>query len=240
MKNPIYKQTEKMRPTMDSKSKVVTVGGVTAQLFIYILLVIAAGAYSWNKFTPENTSVGMFVGLLITAFVIALITIFSPRFAVVGAPIYAVLEGLAIGMLSNLMEAKYPGIVIMAFLATTAVILAMLFLYVFRIIKVNDKFVSFIASATLGVLFLYIITFILQLCGVDVSFMHDNSPLSIGISLLVVGIASFNLLADFYFIEEAVKSRQPRYMQSYLAFGVLVTIVWLYIEILDLIRKFYK
>ena len=239
MKNPIYKQTEKMNPIRDT-NKVVTVRGVTAQLFVYILLVIAAGAYAWNKFTPDNTSTGMLIGLVLTAFVVALVTIFVPRFAVVGAPVYAVLEGLAIGMLSSLMEKEYPGIVIMAFLATVAVIVAMLILYVTRIIKVNQKFVSFIASATLGVLMLYIITFILQLCGVDVSFMHDNSALSIGISFLVVGIASFNLLADFYFIEEAVKSRQPRYMQSYLAFGVLITIVWLYLEILDLIRKIYK
>lgn len=221
-----------------------TVGGTVAKTFIYLILLLGASLYSFmqiqNGTMGAKTSVGLFIGILISSFIISLITATIPKIAWLTAPIYATLEGVLIGFISTLIEHKYPGIVVQAVLATIGVVMAMLFLYATRIIKVNEKFLNVVKIATLSVLIIYLVDIALMLCGVPVPFLHDSSPLSIGISLIIIGIASLNLLADFFFIEEGVNAKAPKYMEAYFGFALLVSIVWLYLEILKWLEKIRK
>jgi uncharacterized YccA/Bax inhibitor family protein len=180
--------------------------------------------------------VGLFGGLIA-----ALGIMFKPNWAGFLAPLYALLEGLFIGGISavfNAMFAKnYPGLVMQAVGLTFGVAIAMFLLYNFRIIRATEKFKSVIIASTLGIGIFYLITLVLNMFGVNVSFMHDSSPLSIGISLFVVAIASLNLILDFDMIEQGAERGAPKFMEWYGAFGLLVTIVWLYIEMLKLLSK---
>lgn len=221
-----------------------TVGGTVAKTFIYLILLLGASLYSFmqiqNGTMGMKASVGLIIGVLIGSFVISLITASVPKIAWLTAPIYATLEGVLIGFISTVIEHKYPGIVVQAVLATIGVVMAMLFLYATRIIKVNEKFLNVVKIATLSVLIIYLVDIALMLCGVPIPFLHDSSPLSIGISLIIIGIASLNLLADFFFIEEGVNAKAPKYMEAYFGFALLVSIVWLYLEILKWLEKIRK
>jgi uncharacterized YccA/Bax inhibitor family protein len=151
------------------------------------------------------------------------------------------LEGLFIGGISAILNAafaeKYPGLIMQAVGLTFGVSLAMFLLYNFRIIKATERFKSIIFTATLGIGIFYLITLVLRLFGVNVSFVYDSSLLSIGISLFVVAIAALNLILDFDRIEQGAEMGAPKFMEWYGAFGLMVTIVWLYIEILKLLSK---
>jgi uncharacterized YccA/Bax inhibitor family protein len=149
-----------------------------------------------------------------------------------------VLEGLFLGGISAFFEARYPGIVIQAVALTFAILFALLFAYKSRIIKPTQNFRLGVFAATGGVMMLYIVSFLLNLFGVPVGYLHDNSPLSIGISVVIVIIASLNLVLDFDFIEQGAGTNAPKYMEWYAAFGLMVTLIWLYIEILHLLSKF--
>ena len=151
--------------------------------------------------------------------------------------LYAILEGVAIGGISFVFNAVYDGIVAQAVFFTSADLLIMLLLYRFRIIKVNDKFRSVIFGATLCIAIVYLINFILGFFRMSVPFLNDSSPIGIGISVVIVAIASFNLLLDFDFIEQGANANMPKYFEWYSAFGLLVTLVWLYLEILRLLSK---
>jgi uncharacterized YccA/Bax inhibitor family protein len=181
------------------------------------------------------------IGGAIGGFVLALVMMFKPNWAGYIAPAYGILEGLFIGGISaffNEMFAKsYPNLILHAVGLTMGVALAMFLLYSFRIINVTDRLRSIVMSATMGIGLFYLIVWVLSLFGVDMGFAFDSSPLSIGISLFIVGIASFNLLLDFDSIEKAAEMGAPKYMEWYGAFGLLVTLVWLYLEILKLLSK---
>ena len=180
--------------------------------------------------------VGLIVGL-ITALVIS----FKPTAAPIGTPIYAIAEGLLLGGLSSLLEAMYSGIVIQAVGLTFAVFAMMLFLYTSRIIKVTEKLTMGIVAATGAVMVFYLVAFLASMFGFtamsSVLDFQNGSLLSIGISVLIVGIAAFNLLIDFDFIEKGAAQGAPKYMEWYGSFALLVTLVWLYIEILRLLSK---
>jgi uncharacterized YccA/Bax inhibitor family protein len=173
------------------------------------------------------------IGGLITA----LVTVFRPQSSGISAPIYAVFEGLLLGGLSALFESMYPGIVMRAVVLTLAVFFAMLFLYRSGIIKVTKKFTMGVVAATGGIAIVYLVSFIGGMFGMDTSFLHGNSNLSIGISLVVVAVAALNLVLDFSFIEKATQAGAPKYMEWYGAFGLMVTLIWLYLEILRLLSK---
>ncbi|MED0951412.1 Bax inhibitor-1/YccA family protein [Bacillus mobilis] len=243
MKNPMLKDKEKFQQSSINEEHM-TVGGTVAKTFIYLILLLGASLYSFmqiqNGTMGMKASVGLIIGVLIGSFVISLITASVPKIAWLTAPIYATLEGVLIGFISTVIEHKYPGIVVQAVLATIGVVMAMLFLYATRIIKVNEKFLNVVKIATLSVLIIYLVDIALMLCGVPIPFLHDSSPLSIGISLIIIGIASLNLLADFFFIEEGVNAKAPKYMEAYFGFALLVSIVWLYLEILKWLEKIRK
>ena len=187
------------------------------------------------------------VGGAIGGFVLALITIFKPKASPVTAPLYAAAEGLFLGAISAMYEASfgsvngqaglYSGIVIQAVALTMAVTLVMLTLYGTRIIRVTEKLRAGIIAATGAVVLVYLASFVLGFMNIQIPYLHSSGPIGIGISLVIVGIAAFNLLLDFDLIERGVKTGAPKYMEWYAGFALLVTLVWLYLEILRLLSK---
>lgn len=226
-----------------SNQGVMTVRGAINKFGFLMLMVIAGAAYTWNlydSFKIPTMQTFMMVGAfggMITAFVI----IFKPKWAGYLSPLYGLLEGFFIGGISALVNAafaqKYPGIVLQAVGLTFGVALAMFLLYNFRIIKATQKFKSIIIASTLGIGIFYLITLVLSMFHVNMPFMYNASPLGIGISLFVVAIAALNLILDFDMIEQGAEMGAPKYMEWYGAFGLLITIVWLYIEMLKLLSR---
>ncbi len=220
-----------------------TFGGTLSATAVLMVLLVAAGAVGWmsvDRPESELESVvipGWFWLPLIGALGVAFLTVFKPHLARFTAPLYAVLQGLVVGIISALYDAAFNGIVLQAVGLTVGVIAIMLFLYATRIITVTDKLRMGIVAATGAVCLIYIVSIIANLFGADVPFIHDNGLIGIGFSLAVVGIAAFNLLLDFDLIEAGVTRGAPAYMEWYASFGLLVTIVWLYLEMLRLLAK---
>lgn len=213
-------------------------GAVNKTAVLLVLLVIAAG-WTWNQFFVSGvSSVIPLVGIgAIGGFVFALVTFFAKTWAPVTAPIYAVLEGLFLGGISALFEAKYPGIAFQAVAITLGTLFALLLAYKSGIIKASENFKLGVAAATGGIFLLYLVSFILRFFGTSISFIHEASPIGILFSLGVVIVAALNLVLDFDFIENGAASGVPKFMEWYSAFGLLVTLIWLYIEILRLLAK---
>ncbi len=205
---------------------------------LFFILALGAGwtwtDVAWGDLAP--TSGKMMIGF-IGGFIFALITIFKMDWAPFTAPLYVFCEGMALGGLSSVLEARYPGIAIQSVLLTFAIFLVMLALYRFHIIRVTQKFRIAVVAATAGVALFYFVIMILGFFGVQMGFALFNGPFGMIISLVIVGIATFNLLLDFDFIEQMVDSGAPKNMEWYGAFGLLVTLVWLYIEILRLLAR---
>lgn len=222
---------------------VMSIRGTLNKFGFLLLMVMASAMYVWNLYEQGNiASANTFmIAGAIGGFVLALVMMFKPNWAGYIAPAYGILEGLFIGGISaffNEMFAKsYPNLILHAVGLTLGVALAMFFLYSFRIINVTNRLRSIVMSATMGIALFYLIVWVLGLFGVDMGFAFDSSPLSIGISLFIVGIAAFNLLLDFDSIEKAAEMGAPKFMEWYSAFGLLVTLVWLYLEILKLLSK---
>ena len=220
-----------------------TVRGAINKFGFMMLMLIAGAAYNWNLYEQlkqDTMMTLMWVGI-IGGLIAALAISFKPNWAPVLAPLYALLEGLFIGAISAIMNAafaeSYPGLVMQAVGLTFGVALAMFLLYNFRVINATQRFKSIVFTATLGIGIFYLITMVLRMFGVNVSFMYDSSLLSIGISLFVVAIAALNLIMDFDMIEQGAERGAPKFMEWYGAFGLMVTIVWLYIEMLKLLSK---
>lgn len=243
--NPVLKERTFSRD-YTSQSDVMTVNGTMNKTAIMLLLVVAAAVFTWNKFfdivatNPEAAMSAVMPWLLIGGiggFITVLVTVFRPQSSGISAPVYAVFEGLFLGGISAIFEMQYGGIVMRAVLLTMAVFVVMLFLYRSGIIKVTRKFAMGIFAATGGIALMYLVSFIGGMFGLDTSFLYGNSNLSIGISLFVVAIAALNLVLDFSFIENASAQGAPKYMEWYGAFGLMVTLIWLYLEILRLLAK---
>jgi uncharacterized YccA/Bax inhibitor family protein len=225
---------------------VMTVRGTINKFGFMLLMLMGSAMYIWSIYKPETlttaTATALMIGGAIGGFVLALVMMFKPNWAGYLAPGYAILEGFFIGGISayfnNVFNERYPNMIMHAVGLTMGVALAMFLLYNFRIINVTNRLRSIIMSATMGIALFYLIVWILSLFGVNMGFgLNDGSLLSIGISLFIVGIAAFNLLLDFDAIEKAAEMGAPKYMEWYGAFGLLVTLVWLYLEILKLLSK---
>ncbi len=174
----------------------------------------------------------------IGGFIMALVTIFKKEWAPMTAPLYALLQGLFIGGISSMIEASYPGIVIQAVSLTFGTLAGMLFLYKSGIIQVTEKFRLGVFAATAGIAIFYLVTIALSFFGVNVPLMNGGGIWGIGFSVIVVIIAALNLVLDFDFIEQgAASKRLPQYMDWYAAFALMVTLIWLYLEILRLLSK---
>ncbi len=225
---------------------VMTVRGTIHKTLLLILLAVLGASYSWQVFAgaaaPElgaQAAMPYMIGGLVGGLIFSLIAIFSPRRSPWAAPLYSVCEGLCLGAISAIYNFASQGIVVQAVGLTIAVLFLMLVLYRTNIIKVTQKLRSGIIIATGAIALFYLVTWIVSMFT-TVSFMFDASPLSIGISLLIVGVAAFNFLLDFDFIDRGAQMGAPKYMEWYGAFGLMLTLVWLYLEMLRLLSKLNK
>jgi len=217
-----------------------TVGGVVSAsaVLIVILMVAAFFGYQAVEVTSEAVDMpGWILIALLGGLGTAVLTIFKPKLARFTAPIYAALEGLVLGSISHVYEAEWKGIVLQAVGLTVGVFLAMLFLYATRIIKVTDKLRMGVFAATGAIALVYVLDLVVRLFGGDIGFIHSAGGLGIAFSLIVVGVAAFNLLLDFDLADRGAAMGAPKYMEWYTAFGFLVTLVWLYLELLRLLAK---
>jgi uncharacterized YccA/Bax inhibitor family protein len=180
---------------------------------------------------------GLMLGGMIGGLVVALITIFKKTAAPVTTPLYGALEGLLLGGLSATFEARYPGIVIQAVALTFGTLFALLAAYKSKMIAVTENFRLGLTAATGAICLVYLVGLVLSFFGIRIPLIHESGPVGILFSLFVVGVAAFNLVLDFDFIERGAESGAPKYMEWYAAFGLIVTLVWLYLEILRLLAK---
>jgi uncharacterized YccA/Bax inhibitor family protein len=217
-----------------------TVNGTVWATAALLVLVIGGGVYGWNTVDVTSDTVsfpGWLFPVALVAFGVAMVTCFKPQLARFTAPVYALLQGAFLGALSGVYNAAYDGIVLQAVSLTIGVFVVMLFLFATRIIKVTDRLRMGIIAATGAILLMYLVNLVLSLFDASVPFLHDSSALGILISLVIVGVAAFNLLLDFDFVERGVAAGAPRNMEWYAAFGLTVTIIWLYLELLRLLGK---
>lgn len=221
----------------ESTTDRMTMGGTARATGILLAILLAAAAWGWTLASPTGAQPVWTIFVIIGAFILAMVTIFRPQIAMFTAPIYTAAQGLAIGGISKAYESMWGGIVVQAVLATAAVFIVMLVLFVTRTIRVTDKVRSMVIGATLGIALFYLASLVLMLFGVNMPFVWDGGIGGILFSVLVVGIAAFNLLLDFDLIERGVAMGAPKHMDWYGAFGLMITIIWLYVEILRLLGK---
>lgn len=236
--NPVL--TDKAFQIEGAYSEKMTIDGVVNKSFVMLGLVLLSAYWIWNQFYETlsftNISLYLLVGLF-GGFIVAMVTVFKPNIANITAPIYAILEGLVLGGISAFMETRYPGIVIQAVSLTFLIFFTLLAIYKTRVIKVTENFKLMVVSATSGIALLYFLNIILSLFGFDLPFIHDGGLFGIIFSLVVIAIASMNLVLDFDFIESGAEKGAPKYMEWYASFGLMVTLIWLYLEILRLLSK---
>jgi uncharacterized YccA/Bax inhibitor family protein len=216
-----------------------TLQGTVNKTGLLLLCVVATAAWTWGlsySQTPE-AAIPWMIGGLLGGFVTALVTIFRRSWAPFTAPIYALLEGLALGGISAMLEQRYPRIAIQAVSLTFGVLFVMLLAYSWRIIRVTETYRRVIFGAVGGICLLYIVDIGLQYFNRPISFIHESGPWGIAFSIFVTIIAALNLANKFDLIETGVRSGAPKYMEWYGAFGVMVTLIWLYLEILRLLGK---
>ncbi|HET8787572.1 MAG TPA: Bax inhibitor-1/YccA family protein [Actinomycetes bacterium] len=215
-----------------------TVQGTVNKTALLLVLAVATATASWVLGTSGGSGVaGWVLVASLAGLGVAIATIVRPRWSPVTAPIYALVEGVVLGVVSMWFEAEFPGIAIQAVALTFGVMGAMLVLYTTRVIKVTQRFRTGVIAATLAIAGVYLVAFLLGLFGVRVPFLYDASPLGILISLAIVAVAALNLVLDFDLIERGARSGAPAYMEWYAAFGLLVTLVWLYLELLRLLGR---
>jgi len=217
-----------------------TLNGTVNKTGILLILAIITAGWTWHLFSESRdiSDVGplMMLGVF-GGFIIAIVTTFKKEWSAVTAPLYALLEGLALGGFSAMLDLRYPGLPMQAVALTFGTLFAMLFLYRSGIIRATRKFYIGVAAATGGIMVFYLLEMVLVFFGIQFTAVNGSGVIGIGFSLIVVGIAALNLVLDFDFIEQGVQQGAPRYMEWYGAFGIMVTLVWLYIEILRLLSK---
>lgn len=230
--NPVLSK-ETFTNTVLSSDKM-TIEGTVNKTAISLLLLVGTGYFTFDVISPV-----LLIGAGIGGFILALVTIFKKEWSPITVPLYSILEGALLGGISYMYNSSYNGIVTNAILLTVGILVSLLIAYRSGYIKATENFKLGIFAATGGLAIVYFVNFIMGFFGSGLGVMSvDNaSPLSIGFSIVVVIIASLNLVLDFDFIEEGAEKGAPKYMEWYGAFGLLVTLIWLYLEILRLLAK---
>jgi uncharacterized YccA/Bax inhibitor family protein len=239
--NPALTEKTFQNTLVVDESDVMTERGTMNKFFLLFLLVMGTASLTWSAyFQGKDVSAWMLVGAF-GGLGVAIVMAFKPVWASFLAPVYALLEGAFVGGISAYYDYAFqkiaPGIVMQAVGLTFGVVIAMFVLYRFGVIKATEKFKTIVITATMGIAIFYLLAMVLRLFHIDIPFIHQGSTLGIVFSLVIVGIAALNLILDFDMIENGAKMGAPKYMEWYGAFGLLVTIVWLYIEILRLLSK---
>jgi uncharacterized YccA/Bax inhibitor family protein len=214
-----------------------TIQGTVTKAFILIGIIIFSGAISWAQYAQGGPAMILTIGGAIFGFILAMITIFKKEWSPVTAPLYAFCEGLFLGGVSAMYNAAYNGIVSQAVMLTIGTFIALLLAYRSGLIKATENFKLGIFAATGAIGIFYLIAMGMAMFGAQMPLLHDNGILGIGLSLVIVVVAALNLVLDFDFIEKGAENNAPKYMEWYASFGLIVTLVWLYLEILRLLSK---
>ncbi len=240
--NPVLTEKKFRDTILDevvSHENAMTIRGTMNKFGFLFLMVMGTAFYAWKEFADGGQVMPLILTGGIGGFVIAIVISFKKEWSPYLAPAYALLEGLFVGGISAYFSFAFadqaPNIIMNAVGLTFGTCIAMYLLYSFRIIKATAKFKAIIMTATAGIMIFYMITFVLGLFGISIPFLHESSALGIGFSLFVVAIAALNLILNFDMIETGAAMGAPKYMEWYSAFGLLVVIVWLYLEILRLL-----
>lgn len=226
---------------VQGSSDAMTLNGTVNKTGLLLFLTVLTAAFAWSQveITPRGVS-GASVylwGGMIGGFILALVTTFKKEWSPITAPLYALVEGFFLGAVSAIFEARFNGIVMQAVMLTFGTLFALLFAYRSGLIKATENFKLGVVAATGGIALLYLVSFGLSLFNINIPYIHESGLIGIGFSLFVVVIAALNLVLDFDFIETGVEAGAPKYMEWYGAFGLMVTLVWLYIEFLRLLSK---
>ena len=234
----------------DSPAQAMTLNGTTMKTLALLTILLVTGSIAWErtfqvitgaqetgKFVVPPTAAGLLILGVVGGLITCLVAIFAPRTAPLTAPLYAAFEGLVLGAVSALFESRYAGIVTQAVGLTVGTLAVMLVLYATRIVQATEKFKVGVMAATGAIGLIYLVNFLLRLFGHGIPYIHESGLIGIGFSLFVVAIAALNLVLDFDFIEQGVRAGAPRYMEWYGGFSLLVTLVWLYLEVLRLLAK---
>tara|TARA_B100001750_G_scaffold2595_1_gene2126 strand:- start:4363 stop:5103 length:741 start_codon:yes stop_codon:yes gene_type:complete len=232
--NPVL--TSNAFNTTAISSETMTINGTVNKTFLSLTLLMVTGYYT---FMSGQIMSGFAIFSLIAAFIVAIITMYKKEWSPITVPIYAILEGIGLGWISYSFNSLYDGIVLSAICITVSILLAMLMIYRSGLIKPTENFKLGVAAATGGIALLYIINLVMSFFGSQMGIMNiqNASLMSIGFSLFVIVIAALNLVVDFDFIEEGAEKGAPKYMEWFGALGLMVTLVWLYLEILRLLAK---
>ncbi|MET0628253.1 MAG: Bax inhibitor-1/YccA family protein [Acidimicrobiia bacterium] len=226
-------------PPPGSTTGTMTANGTFAKTFALFVLVLAGGAFGWSQTTVSPLNEVQIPGwawiAMFGAFALAMVCIFKPKASPFIAPLYAIGEGVFLGVISKAFESRWDGIVLQAILVTAGVFFVTLALYVFDIVKVTKKFQMIVIGATGGIFLMYMVGLVLSLFGVDAVFWNEPTPLGIIVSVVIACVAALNLFLDYEFISQSTRAGAPKYMEWYGAFGIMVTLVWLYLEVLRLI-----
>jgi uncharacterized YccA/Bax inhibitor family protein len=243
--NPVFSQKSfggfvgtRAAPTAQQDTRVMTVQGTVDRTAILLAILTLTAIVPWRiAFGGGDPAALMsLLGLgLVGGLVLAMVTVFKQSWARVTAPLYAACEGLVLGGVSAIYEARYQGIVLQAVGLTLGTLAVMLIAYKTKAIRATEKFKLGVIAATGAIALVYMLSWILGMFGINIGFIHSTGLLGIGISLVIVGVAALNLVLDFDLIEQGARQGAPKYMEWYGGFGVLVTLVWLYLEILRLL-----
>jgi len=240
--NPVLSRlAEAARDTLSTTARgdVMTRAGTAGKAALLLALCVFSASFTWTQVAAGNTAI-MMPALLVGGlggFVVAMVVSFKPNTAPIGAPIYAVLQGLALGAISAMYNVRYAGIPGQAVLLTFAVALGVFTLYRLNILKATAGFRRMIVGATIGIAVFYVVNLVLSLFNVNLGYTMSSSPMAIGINVVIAAVAALNLVLNFDDIDEAVRMGAPKKMEWYGAFGLMVTLVWLYLELLRLLSR---
>lgn len=239
--NPALSEKSFQNSIVTSSGETMTVRGTMNKFGFMFLMVMGTAFYSWSEFYRGGNVVPLLWTGAIGGLIIAFVIIFKKQWSPYLAPAYALLEGLFLGAISAFYNDAFadqaPNLIMNAVGLTFGTAISMYMLYNFKIIRATEKFKAIIFTATAGIMVFYLIALVLRMFGINLAFLHEGSAFGIGFSLFVVAIAALNLILDFDMIEKGSEAGAPKYMEWYGAFGLMVTIIWLYLEILRLLAK---
>jgi uncharacterized YccA/Bax inhibitor family protein len=238
--NPVLNEKVLQKAGSHHAEGAMTIKGTVNKMAFLLVLVLAAAVYAWGAPARQQDIMPFLWGGGIGGFVLAIVITFKKEWAQYLAPAYALAEGLFLGVVSVLYSSLYEGIVLQAVGITIATFVAMLVLYRTGVIRATEKFKAVIFAATAGIALFYVLAFVLSFFNINIPFLHEGSTIGIIFSLIVVTVAALNLILDFDLVETGAAQGAPKYFEWYASFGMLVTLIWLYLEILRLLSKLNK
>lgn len=240
--NPVLNQRVFSQAESYGRGDVMTIGGAVGKSLVLLALTFASALWAWSELVKPDSALAVYLmpaafGCAILGFIIAIVTTFKKVWAPVTAPIYAVVEGVFLGVTSALINKSYPGIAVEAVALTFGVMFCLLAAYQAGFIRATPTFVRVIVAATMSIVLFYVVSMVIGFFGIQAPLINSSSGMGIAFSFVVVIVAALNLVLDFNLIEQGAQEGAPKYMEWYSAFALLVTLIWLYIEILRLLTK---